>query len=90
MSATTTVELPIPSTQAQPGKKKRRLVLFAGLALPVAAAGAGYRSYWVEVLSRYVSTDNAYTAAETATITSQVEGRVAEVRVVDSQKVSQG
>ncbi|HZR37693.1 MAG TPA: efflux RND transporter periplasmic adaptor subunit [Nevskia sp.] len=89
MSATT-IELPAPSTHAQPGKSRRRLMLFTGLALAVAAAGAGYRTYWVEVLSRYVSTDNAYTEAETATITSQVEGRVAEVRVVDSQKVSAG
>ena len=89
MSATT-IDLPAPSAHAQSGNRRRRLALFSGLALAVAAAGAGYRTYWVEVLSRYVSTDNAYTAAETATITSQVDGRVAEVRAVDSQKVSAG
>ena len=89
MSAAT-IEVSTPVPHAQSANRRRRLALFSGLGLAVAAAGAGYHSYWVNVLSRYVATDNAYTEAETATITSQVEGRVAEVRVVDSQKVSQG
>ena len=89
MSATT-IEVSAPVPHAQSANRRRRLALFSGLGLAVAAAGAGYHSYWINVLSRYVATDNAYTEAETATITSQVEGRVAEVRVVDSQKVSQG
>jgi membrane fusion protein (multidrug efflux system) len=89
MSATT-IDVSSPVHHAPSGNRRRRLALFSGLALAVAAAGAGYHSYWVNVLSRHVATDNAYTEAENATVTSQIEGRVAEVRVVDSQKVAKG
>jgi multidrug resistance efflux pump len=39
----------------------KRTILFALLALTVAAAGGGYYTYWKLVGSRYVSTDDAYT-----------------------------
>jgi membrane fusion protein (multidrug efflux system) len=71
-------------------KSKRRVVLFSILAVAIAAIGAGGWTYWKAVGSRYVSTDNAYTAAEVAQVTSEIEGRVSEVRVVDSQKVKSG
>ena len=64
--------------------------MFALLALVVLAAGGGYRAYWKPVGSRYVTTDDAYTAAEVALVTAQVEGPVAEVTVVDSQEVKRG
>jgi membrane fusion protein (multidrug efflux system) len=91
-AATVDASSPIrrPVQHAPSTNRRRRLAWFAILATAVAAAGAGYHKYWVEVASRRVTTDNAYTAAENATVTSQVEGRVAEVRVVDSQKVSRG
>ena len=57
---------------------------------PSAAAGGGYWAYWKQVGSRYVSTDNAYTAAEVAMVTAEIDGPVAEVNVVDSQKVKRG
>ena len=60
------------------------------LALTVAAAGGGYYTYWERVGSRYVSTDNAYTAAEVAVVTSEIDGPVAAVNVVDSQQVKSG
>jgi len=70
--------------------RKRRTFLFSVLALAVAAVGAGGWVYWELVGSRYVSTDNAYTAAEVATVTAEIAGPVAEVRVADSQKVKRG
>ena len=75
-------------TDATNGRK--RLILFSLLALTVAGAGAGYYTYWNRVGSRYVSTDNAYTAAEVAVVTAEIEGPVAAVNVVDSQPVKHG
>jgi membrane fusion protein (multidrug efflux system) len=70
--------------------RKRRIFLFSLLALTVAAVGVGGWAYWELVGSHYVSTDNAYTATQVATITAEIEGPVAEVRVADSQKVKRG
>jgi membrane fusion protein (multidrug efflux system) len=69
------------------GKRKH---LFAMLAVAIAAAGGAYGAYWELVASHYVSTDNAYTNAEVAQVTSQVEGQVAQVNANDSRKVSRG
>jgi len=70
--------------------RKRRALLFSALALAAAAAGGGGWAYWDEVGSRYVSTDDAYTAAEVAQVTAEIEGPVAQVFVVESQKVKRG
>ena len=87
----TAMNEPIASAAvASAPKSKRRVVLFSILAVAIAAIGAGGWTYWKAVGSRYVSTDNAYTAAEVAQVTSEIEGRVSEVRVVDSQKVKSG
>ena len=69
---------------------KKRALLFALLAMAVGAAGGGGYVYWEQVGSRYVSTDNAYTAADVAVVTAEIDGQVAEVRVVDSQNVKKG
>jgi len=70
--------------------RSKRIILFSLLALTLAVAGAGYYSYWKHVGSRYVSTDNAYTAAEVAVVAAEIEGPVAAVNVVDSQQVKHG
>src|SRR5450631_2169125 len=75
---------------AQRKPRGKRVVLFTALALGVAVAGSGYWAYWELIASHFVSTDNAYTAAEVATVTAEVDGRVADIEVVDSQKVSRG
>lgn len=75
-------------TEGQSGRK--RILLFSLLALTVGAAGAGYYTYWERVGSRYVSTDNAYTAAEVAVVSAEIDGPVAAVNVVDSQQVKRG
>ena len=70
--------------------RRKRIILFSLLALTVAVAGCGYYSYWKRVGSRYVSTDNAYTAAEVAVVTAEIDGPVSAVNVVDSQQVKHG
>jgi membrane fusion protein, multidrug efflux system len=70
--------------------RRKRILLFSLLALTVAASAGGYYTYWKRVGSRYVSTDNAYTAAEVAVVTAQIDGPVAAVNVVDSQQVKRG
>lgn len=75
-------------TDAQ--SRRKRIILFSLLALTVAVAGGGYYTYWKRVGSRYISTDDAYTAAEVAVVTAQIDGPVAAVNVVDSQQVKRG
>jgi len=83
------ISAPAPAAPPPPAKKKRAL-LFSLLGLGVAVSGAGGYEYWNLVGSRFVSTDNAYTAAEVAQVTSEVAGSVAAVNVVDSQNVKRG
>ena len=71
-------------------RKKQRAVLFSLLGLAVAGASGGGVEYWKLIGSRYVSTDNAYTAAEVAQVASETEGSVMQVNVVDSQNVRRG
>jgi membrane fusion protein (multidrug efflux system) len=78
------------SLESNNSNRKKRARLFTMLALTVAVAGCGGWAYWEGVASRYVSTDNAYTAAEVALVTAEIDGPVADVRVVDSQKVKRG
>jgi membrane fusion protein (multidrug efflux system) len=70
--------------------KKQRAVLFSLLGLAVAVAGGGGFEYWKNIACRYVSTDDAYTAAEVAQVASETEGSVMRVNVVDSQSVKRG
>ncbi|HKX44070.1 MAG TPA: HlyD family efflux transporter periplasmic adaptor subunit [Burkholderiaceae bacterium] len=60
------------------------------LGATVLAGGAGLATYEHLYASHFVSTDNAYTAAETAQVTSAVSGIVAEVRAADTQHVRHG
>lgn len=72
--------------QANKSRKKG----FVGLAIAIILAGGGYGAYWHFIGSRYVSTDNAYAAAEIAEVTPAVGGIVAKVNVVDTQYVNKG
>lgn len=65
-------------------RRKKMFGLF-GAALLICAVGYGSYSHFYA--SRFVSTDNAYTAAETAQVTPAISGIVREVRVADTQQV---
>ncbi|MGF6935546.1 membrane fusion protein (multidrug efflux system) [Paraburkholderia sp. UCT70] len=75
-------------TAGSPGARRKKL--FALLGGVIVVAGLAYAGYWHFIGSRYVSTDNAYTAAEDASITPDVSGIVTSVEVVDTQHVHKG
>jgi len=68
-------------------KRKRLFAVFFTAILVVAIASY---SYWSLVLSRYVTTDNAYVSAEVAQITPSIDGTIKEVKVTDTQSVKKG
>ena len=70
--------------------KKRRNARLAALGGVVVLAAIGSTAYWKLHASHFVSTDNAYAAAEVAQITPSVGGTVLEVKVSDTQAVKQG
>ncbi|WP_415767943.1 HlyD family efflux transporter periplasmic adaptor subunit [Paraburkholderia sp. J69-1] len=76
--------------EAQTGAPLRRKKLFAMLGAAIVLCAGGYGTWWYCVGSRYVSTDNAYTAAEVASVTPAVTGIVKTVNVVDTQRVKRG
>lgn len=68
-------------------RRKRRLAI---LAIIVAKVGVGYATYDHLYASKFISTDNAYTAVETAQVTPAIGGIVREVRVTDTSYVHKG
>jgi hypothetical protein len=69
-------------------REQRRNRLLAGLAGVVVLAGVAAGAYWWLHASHFVSTDNAYAAAEVAQVTPSIGGTVLEVLVKDTQAVS--
>jgi len=84
------VEQAAAQAQADARNTKRRKRLFLVLGGVVLKAAVGYGIYAYGYAARYVSTDNAYTGAETAQVTPAIGGIVREVRVTDTQAVKQG
>jgi membrane fusion protein (multidrug efflux system) len=76
--------------QADRRNKTRRKHLFVVLGITVLSCAAAYTSYDVLYASHFVSTDNAYTATETAQVTPAVSGIVRDVNVTDTQQVREG
>ena len=68
-------------------KRKQRLAILGSAVLTI---GTGYGLYSHFYASKFISTDNAYTAAETAQVTPSIGGIVREVRVTDTQQVKRG
>ena len=84
-------EQPSPEDQAKAKRKKRRwLLVGAVVALVVLAGGGWYGWRWWTVGRYMVSTDDAYTEADSVTVSPQVAGYVAELRVTDNQEVRRG
>jgi len=78
------------AARADAHNQQKRKKLFIALGATVLTAALGYGVYSFVYASRFVSTDNAYTAAETAQVTPAVSGIVREVLVADTSKVRQG
>ena len=78
--------------QEAPSKSNtaRRRKLFAILVLVVLGCAIAWCAYWFLYASKYVSTDNAYTATEVAQVTPEISGTVSQVNVVDTQSVRKG
>ncbi|EJN03826.1 HlyD family secretion protein [Herbaspirillum sp. YR522] len=76
------------ATDAANGGKRKKLFTILGGVLVI--AGIGYGAYWYLIGSRYVETDNAYTATEISVLTPAINGIVADVKVVDTQAVKKG
>jgi membrane fusion protein (multidrug efflux system) len=68
-------------------RRKQRLMILGAVVL---ALGGTYATYDHFYASKFVSTDNAYAAAETAAVTPSVAGIVREVRVTDTMRVRKG
>src|SRR5689334_13596965 len=68
--------------------RRKRLLLALAAALGVCATATWSYSHFHG--SKFVSTDNAYTAVETAQVTPAVSGIVREVLVADTQAVKRG
>lgn len=79
-------QMPEPSDTVLKAKRKKTLV-FVALILIIAAI---LYALWSLFFNHSVSTDNAYVGAETASITSMVNGQVEQVSVSDTQSVKQG
>jgi membrane fusion protein (multidrug efflux system) len=67
---------------------RKRLFIGFGALLMLAGLGAGGR-YWL-VSQGYVSTDDAYVAADSADVTPQVSGTIQAVPVTDTMHVKRG
>jgi len=95
-TAPQTIEHPDAQAEAQAeqgadaqrrAKRKRAFLVFGGV---VVLAAAGFGLYEWIFGGRYVDTDNAYVAAETAQVTPLVAGPVLRVAVTDTQVVRKG
>ena len=72
---------------AAKARRKRRLLVLAGTVLTL---GSGYAAFDHFYASKFIATDNAYTAVETAQVTPAIGGIVREVRVTDTSYVRAG
>ena len=68
-------------------KRKKWLLILGSTVLSNAITYGLYSHYYG---SKFISTDNAYTAAENAQVTPAISGIVREVRVNDTQEVHKG
>jgi membrane fusion protein (multidrug efflux system) len=80
----------VDSDDTQTKAKSRRSRLLTLLGVVVLLGAIAWGGYYVMVAQRFVTTDNAYVGAETATITPLINGPVAQVMVRETQTVRAG
>ncbi len=85
------VDNPIDNVVQPDFKPQRtRKLAFGIFAVVLLLVALGATAYWFLIASRYVSTDNAYTAVELAAVSPAVDGIVQTITVVDTQSVKAG
>ena len=72
--------------QAVPDKRRRNMMIMFSVPLLIAAIGA---YFWL-TSGRFVSTDNAYVKQDVVAVTSDITGKVIDVRVKENQVVRKG
>ena len=82
-----TEQTPIPNDA--PAHPRRKTALLA-LTTAVLLGGAGYFAYWLLVLSKFESTDNAYVQGNVVQITPQVAGTVIAIGADETDYVTAG
>ncbi|MBO0742540.1 MAG: biotin/lipoyl-binding protein, partial [Hyphomicrobiaceae bacterium] len=85
MTVSTSTQLRVSAAHAV-----RTPSLRATLMLLVPAIGAVIGLYFYLVSGRYVSTDNAYIAAQKVLITPEVSGKIVRIAVVEGQQLQPG
>ncbi len=85
-----TVTRAVDSDDKQTKARSRRSRLLSLLAIVAVLGAIGYGVYYFTYASRFVSTDNAYVGAETATVTPLINAPVAQVLVRETQTVNAG
>ncbi|WP_066723170.1 HlyD family secretion protein [Sphingomonas pituitosa] len=83
-------QAPAPVDMDDGRRKTLRKRLMLGVGGLVLIAGLGYGGYYMAVGSHFVSTDNAYVGADSASITPMTGGQVLRVAVSDTQAVKKG
>lgn len=78
---------PIPTDVTKTNRRKKLLITLVAIVVISAASATAYGLLYG---SNFISTDNAYTAVETAQVTPSVGGTIAEVLVTDTQAVRKG
>ncbi len=71
-------------------REHRRRKMLIALTVTICVVALCFAAYWFLYASKFVSTDNAYTAVEIAQVTPSVGGIVGEVLVKDTQIVKKG
>ena len=78
---------PTAASNGSPSRGERLRLPLMALGVIIVVAGVIY--FWITG-GRYMSTDDAYVQAARATISSNVAGRVTEIKVHDNQRVHRG
>lgn len=80
----------VPLTGVGESNQQKRKRLFTIFGFVVACCFTVGYAYWQLVASKHISTNNAYTAADIAQVTSSTSGTVKSIQVVDTQAVKAG
>jgi membrane fusion protein (multidrug efflux system) len=83
-------QIHVATAEEAPAKPSLRKRLLTGIAGVVLIAGVGYGAWYVLIGSHYISTDNAYVGADTASVTPMIAAQVASVAVADTATVKKG